>query len=138
MKPEAQQNDRTRRAKAFHEVALGYIHAAQAMIKAGKKDQQIRPVIRKAFNREWMAGMLLRHEHQMEPARSLILGTAAQLALDLGLTEKTDKAIAFALEGHPPPEMAEALKKLRLDHMKLQMEAKNSIGGIESNAQENQ
>jgi hypothetical protein len=67
---------------------------------------------REAYDLESKAATILANDLEGEPTRSVLLRSAASLALDCGLIPDAEKLICTALIGHPPEEIAEELRDL--------------------------
>lgn len=65
-----------------------------------------------AFENERLAAELFANHADSEPTRSVLLRSAASLALDCGDSWFAEKLIARALAGNPPPEIADELRDL--------------------------
>jgi hypothetical protein len=69
-------------------------------------------LFRQAYNNEREAAELVAKETNLEPTRSVLLRSAASLALECGEHREAEKLIAVALAGYPPDEIAEELRDL--------------------------
>lgn len=67
---------------------------------------------RLAFEQELAATELLKHAADIEPTRSVLLRSAASLALECGEIREAERLITTALSGEPPAEIAEELRNL--------------------------
>jgi hypothetical protein len=67
---------------------------------------------REAFELERRAARSLADDYDAEPSRSVLLRSAASLALDAQLTSEAEKLACTALAGNPPAEIAEELRDL--------------------------
>jgi hypothetical protein len=67
---------------------------------------------RQAFENEQVAAILIAHQLDAEPTRSILHRSAATLAIDCGEFQAAEHLIATALSGNPPQEIAEELKDL--------------------------
>jgi hypothetical protein len=67
---------------------------------------------RQAFENEQAAAVLVAHQLDAEPTRSILHRSAATLAIDCGEFQAAEQLITTALSGNPPQEIAEELKDL--------------------------
>lgn len=74
----------------------------------------------KAFEYESQAAMLLLNDYEIEPTRSILLKSAACLALDFDDYRKAERMIALGLLGNPPPEILEELRELFITSIPIQ------------------
>src|SRR5690606_33598490 len=65
-----------------------------------------------AFKLEARAARLIAPSLESEPSRSVLLRSAATLALDCGNLTEAERLIALALSGHPPEPIASELRDL--------------------------
>lgn len=65
-----------------------------------------------AFARERQAAELLLDRTDLEPTRSVVLRSAATLALECGDAAESRRLIERGLSGNPPPEIAAELRAL--------------------------
>ncbi len=63
-----------------------------------------------AYENESEAALLAVEEAQPEPTRSVLLRSAATLALDAGKIREAERLAAMGLAGDPPPEIADELR----------------------------
>lgn len=68
--------------------------------------------IRAAFEKERAAVDALTGNLNKEPTRSVLLRSAASLALECGKTREAERLVSIALAGDPPPEIAEELRDI--------------------------
>jgi hypothetical protein len=94
-------------ATALHHEAMQLAEQADNAKRMGDKERAI-VYLDAAFAREKEAALLV-HE---EPSRSVLLRSAASLALEYGNTREAERCIALALAGEPPVEIAEELRDL--------------------------
>ncbi|MFP4172587.1 MAG: hypothetical protein ACLFV4_06715 [Candidatus Hydrogenedentota bacterium] len=66
----------------------------------------------KAYEWESQAARLAVEENVPEPSRSVLLRSAATLALDAGKTREAERLAAMGLVGDPPPEIADELRAI--------------------------
>ena len=69
-------------------------------------------LFRQAFERERAAAVLFVIDFDAEPTRSVLLRSAASLALDCEEFREAERLIAAALWGNPPAELYEELRDL--------------------------
>ncbi len=69
-------------------------------------------LFRKAYEREREAALAVVHMGGGEPSRSILLRSAAALALDCDEVREAERLISLALAGDPPPEIIEELRDL--------------------------
>lgn len=67
---------------------------------------------REAMETERRAALLLVNEVTSEPSRSVLLRSAASLAIDCGEFREAERLIAIALAGNPPEELCDELRDL--------------------------
>ncbi len=91
-----------------------------AMDLAGKADdakrkgkhEEARDLFTEAFRRESDAALHLQDYQTVEPTRSILLRSAASLAVECGELREAERLISLALSGSPPEEIAEELRDL--------------------------
>jgi hypothetical protein len=76
------------------------------------EDDRARELWRQAFELEREAALSAEAEKLGEPTRSILLRSAASLALDCSELREAERLIAAALAGNPPEEIAEELRAL--------------------------
>lgn len=96
-----------RRATALAEEALS-AHAA------GQKARS-RELFEDAYALEARAAWLFAPRLQLEPMRSILLGSAAHLALCCNRPNEAKHLIDVALEGQPPTSIADELRQMQAD-----------------------
>jgi len=74
--------------------------------------EQATALFRRAFAREREAAEIVAKDANLEPTRSVLLRSAASLAVECGEHREAEKLIATALAGDPPDEVAEELRDL--------------------------
>ncbi len=94
--------------KALHRRAMEQTDLALAARLRGEPDQA--SLLLRAYELESKAALLA--DGQPEPTRSVLLRSAASLALDCNLIAESEKLICTALAGAPPPEIADELRDL--------------------------
>ena len=72
--------------------------------------EQASQLIREAFENEQTAAELIAHQLDAEPSRSILLRSAATLAIDCGELKAAERLIATALSRNPPEEIALRIK----------------------------
>jgi hypothetical protein len=68
--------------------------------------------IKGAYQAERTAAEMMLSAGAAEPTRSVLLRSAASLALECGETRQAEKLVSIALAGDPPPEIAEELRDI--------------------------
>lgn len=91
-------------AMQFAEIA--YIAKLKGDIKEASK------LSRQAFEKEIEAAITAKKDNVEEPSLSILLRSAASLAIDCNEYREAEKLIAMALSGNPPNEIAEELRDL--------------------------
>jgi hypothetical protein len=69
-------------------------------------------LFRQAFESERRAALLVLQERDAEPTRSVLLRSAASLAVDCREFREAERLVALGLSGNPPAEIAEELRDL--------------------------
>ncbi|MCO6454150.1 MAG: hypothetical protein J5I93_02440 [Pirellulaceae bacterium] len=69
-------------------------------------------LFRKAFDLERRGAMLLADDTGSEPTRSVLLRSAASLAVDCREFREAERLVAIGLSGNPPHEIADELRDL--------------------------
>src|SRR5207247_725202 len=69
-------------------------------------------LFRQAFESEKQAALLVLREPDAEPTRSVLLRSAASLAVDCREFREAERLIALGLSGDPPAEISEELRDL--------------------------
>lgn len=100
-----------REIKALHRQAMERSDSALAAQLRGEAGQAL-TYFREAYDLESEAACSLAHDLEAEPTRSILLRSAATLALDANLFAQAEKLIYTALSGDPPAEIAEELRNL--------------------------
>jgi DNA-directed RNA polymerase specialized sigma24 family protein len=97
-----------KRASELHDKAMARIDHALIERARGKSILYQRN-LREAFQLEREAALLVART-DLEPSRSVLLRSAAALAIDSGEIEEARKLAARGLQGNPPPEIADELR----------------------------
>lgn len=97
--------------KALHRQAMEQTDLALDARQKGEAAQAL-IYFHAAFELESKAADLLANNLEEEPTRSVLLRSAASLALDCKLLPEAEKLICTALIGRPPEEIAEELRDL--------------------------
>jgi hypothetical protein len=95
----------------IHKQAMESAELALAARSRGDHERA-RRFFREAFDHERRAALQVIDDHAAEPTRSILLRSAAALALDCEETREAERLIALALSGDPPAEIAEELRDL--------------------------
>jgi hypothetical protein len=96
---------------ALHNEAMNLAEEAFVAQKAGKYGRA-KTLFKKAFVLERDAATSVADDHKAEPSRSVLLRSAASLAIDCGDHRESERLIAIALSGNPPPVLAAELRDL--------------------------
>lgn len=99
------------RVNELHDNAMEFMDQAFLARRRGTVDLAVN-LSRKAFELEVAAAELVKDDLDAEPTRSILLRSAASLALDCGELREAERLIATALAGNPPNEIAEELRNL--------------------------
>ena len=90
------------------------IYAEEAVLAQRAGDRALTSrMFRMAFRLERAAAELIADDLTAEPSRSVLLRSAASLALDCGENSEANRLINLALSGNPPAEIAEELHALQ-------------------------
>ncbi len=109
---------------ALHEEAMDYAERA-FQAKRSKRQQEATHLFREAYTREAEAARLVNDQNGPEPSRSVLLRSAASLALHCGELREAEKLVALVLLGDAPLEIAEEVRDLLEEisfarHLRLQ------------------
>ncbi len=95
----------------LHDEAMSL--AEDAWVKRHEGDfVAYRKAIRVAYEKERAAAESVAGEVDFEPTRSVLLRSAASLALECGETREAERLVSIALTGNPPNEIAEELRDI--------------------------
>jgi hypothetical protein len=95
----------------LHQSAMSY--AAQAVDAETKGEPALaKNLFRQAYNFERQAAELVAPDETAEPSRSILLRSAASLALDCDEFRDAERLVAVGLAGNPPNELQEELRDL--------------------------
>ena len=95
----------------IHSEAMDF--AEQAEIARFKGDKaRMKQCLTQALQKERQAAALAVEQNAPEPTRSILLKSAAHLAIDCGELRVAEQLIGLALAGDPPDEIAEELRRL--------------------------
>lgn len=97
--------------KDLHRQAMEQTDLALAARREGEVSQALR-YFRQAYDLERQAAANYIDDFKAEPTRSILLRSAASLAIDCKLLTEAEKLICLALSGDPPSEIAEELRDL--------------------------
>ena len=97
--------------KVLHRDAMARVDLALAAKSEGEIERAI-SLFREAYDLESKAALSLSNNHEAEPTRSVLLRSAATIALDCNLTSEAERLVCLALSGNPPVEIAEELRDL--------------------------
>ncbi len=99
------------RINYLHEQAMDFAERAFMARRSGQPDEAL-SLAREAYQLESQAAKLLIDYPEIEPSRSVLLRSAATLALECGELREAEIMIATALIGSPPPAIADELREL--------------------------
>lgn len=94
----------------LHNQAMEFAEEAFLSKKRGN-EEEAQSLFRRAFELEARAARIVA-QTDVEPSRSVLLRSAATLALDCGETREAEKLVAIALAGDPPETIADELRDL--------------------------
>jgi hypothetical protein len=97
--------------RSLHTQAMDLAEQAAARRTSGHRDDALN-LLRQALEKEQHAAFLAVSETAPEPTRSILLKSAAHLAIDCGEPRQAERLIAQALAGEPPSEMADELRTM--------------------------
>ncbi|NDW11169.1 hypothetical protein D0T56_16110 [Dysgonomonas sp. 520] len=95
----------------LHNKAMDIADVADIKRNEGCKDEAV-SLYKEAFDLEAQAANLAHQNNIGEPSVSILLRSAASLALSCNLYRESEKLISLALSGEPPFEIAEELRDL--------------------------
>ena len=102
---------KSRSLESLHDRAMGLCD--KAMTARRKRDHALaKKLFMQAFELEREAASLVVNDINLEPTRSVLLRSAAALAIECGQIREAEKLIAVGLAGNPPLEIAEELRDL--------------------------
>lgn len=97
--------------KVLHRSAMERVDLALSAKSQGETKRAL-GLFREAYDLESKAALALINNLEAEPTRSVLLRSAATIALDCGLPNEAEKLVCHALSGQPPIEIAEELRDL--------------------------
>lgn len=95
----------------IHEEAMDLAEEALLQKKRGNRKEATR-LFERAFQLEKQAAELVALEFKLEPTRSVLLQSAATLALDCEKHREAERLVNLALAGEPPAQIADELREL--------------------------
>ena len=95
----------------FHDEAMALAEMASVAKLRGELEQAGN-LHRQAYDKESKAAELVTRGASLEPTRSILLRSAASLAIDCNEFREAERLIATALSGNPPADIAEELRDL--------------------------
>jgi len=104
--------DKDSPVRKLHDEAMNLAELA-AVAKVKGNLERVNSLLHQAYEYEVKAAKLLIDVSSLEPTRSVLLRSAASLAIDCNELAEAEKLIALGLSGNPPPELAEELRNLR-------------------------
>jgi len=112
---------------SLHKRAMDAAEAAFAARKQGDKERASK-LLRQAFDLESNAAMQAAGRSDAEPTRSILLRSAASLALDCEELRAAERLIAVALSGDPAPELMDELRDLLEDvHFRRHLDVRGVV-----------
>lgn len=107
------------KVREWHDQAMQLVDEAFAARRAG--DESIaKQKFQQAYALETQAALAVANELTNEPTRSVLLRSAATLALDCDEVREAERLVAMALAGNPPPDIADELRDLIVKAIQLQ------------------
>lgn len=103
-----------KKAIKLHREAMDFADRAEAAQRR-KAREEAAQLFRQAFDRERAAAVLFVNDFDAEPTRSVLLRSAASLALDCEEYREAERLIAAALWGNPPEELYDELRELLVE-----------------------
>lgn len=100
-----------KKAIKLHREAMDLADQALAAQRRKARNEATQ-LFRQAFERERAAAILFVNDFEAEPTRSVLLRSAASLALDCQEFREAERLIAAALWGNPPAELYDELREL--------------------------
>ena len=97
--------------RELHEQAMALMDAALLHRQREEHDEAL-SLFRQAFETEKQAAADAVRQQVIEPTRSVLLRSAACLALDCSRWREAEKLVALGLSGEPPEPIAEELRDL--------------------------
>jgi hypothetical protein len=95
--------------ETLHQTAMELAQQAEATPDAIRA----RELFREAFEKEREAAELLQDRLDLEPTRSVLLRSAASLAVDCRDFAEAERLLDKGLSGKPPTDLAEEMRSLR-------------------------
>ncbi|HVE71433.1 MAG TPA: hypothetical protein VNI54_08705 [Thermoanaerobaculia bacterium] len=95
----------------LHDAAMNFAEEAMAARRAGD-ETAANNLFRQAFSREREAADLVEAADSLEPTRSILLRSAASLALQANELREAERLVARGLGGNPPDDVADELRDL--------------------------
>ena len=97
--------------RQFHDNAMAFAEKA-AIAKLRGDLGQANVLLRQAYEDELKAAKLMIDDLSLEPTRSILLRSAASLAIDCNELPEAERLIATGLSGYPPTNIADELRDL--------------------------
>jgi len=98
------------KASKFHQQAMALAEQGD-LARRQKAHAQAKELFQKAFDLERQAAVCYVDQIDTEPTRSVLLRSAASLALNCGEFREAEKMIGAALSGDPPEEICQELRE---------------------------
>lgn len=115
---------------AIHREAMEYANLAFVAKAKGEIDKS-GVLFRKAFELERKAAEQLTDQTEAEPTRSVLLRSAATLALDCGEYTEAERLVYLGLSGNPPAAIRQELQEVLERSVVLRLEAKGEVVRLE-------
>ena len=100
-------------AMKIHREAMSFSDKAQVARIERVDESKVLDFLRRAFELEEKAAMLLRNEKEDLVTRAVLFRGAAVLALDCNKLNEAEKLIELGLSGEVPPQIADELRDLK-------------------------
>ena len=97
--------------QTLHQEAMDLAEQA-ALSKRHGDEQDAERLTQAAFAKEKEAALQVASDHALEPTRSVLLRSAASLALECRDLLEAERLVSLALSGHPPVEIADELREV--------------------------
>lgn len=103
-----------KKAIKLHREAMDLADQAVTAQRRKARDEATQ-LFKQAFERERAAAVIFVNDFDAEPTRSVLLRSAASLALDCQEYREAERLIAAALWGNPPAELYDELRELLVE-----------------------
>ena len=116
--------------KSIHREAMEFANLA-FVAKAKGDAEKSQELFRKAFELERKAAEQLEGQIETEPSRSVLLRSAATLALDCGEYQEAERLAYLGLRGNPPSKIAAELREVLERAVVERLEAEGQVVRLE-------